>query len=60
MWINFPGLPLPFFYLKCLEKLGSLIGQPLKEDEAASSHKRPLMTQVLIEVDLVINQKRRI
>ncbi|XP_071920617.1 uncharacterized protein [Coffea arabica] len=53
VWVNFPGLPLPFFEKQFLLKLGTLLGRPLKVDEATASLKRPSVARILLEVDVL-------
>ncbi|XP_071906033.1 uncharacterized protein [Coffea arabica] len=60
VWVNFPGLPLPFFEKHFLFKLGSLLGRPLKVDEATASLKRPSVARILLEVDVLQSPKSRI
>ncbi|XP_071926168.1 uncharacterized protein [Coffea arabica] len=58
--VNFPGLPLPFFEKQFLLKLGTLLGRPLKVDEATASLKRPSVARILLEVDVLQPPKSRI
>ena len=60
VWVNFPGLPLPFFEKQFLLKLGNLLGRPLKVDEATASLKRPSVARILLEVDVLHSPKSRI
>ncbi|XP_027155903.1 uncharacterized protein LOC113756420, partial [Coffea eugenioides] len=60
VWVNFPGLPLPFFEKQFLLKLGTLLGRPLKVDEATASLKRPSVARILLEVDVLQPPKSRI
>lgn len=57
VWINLPGLPLPFFDPKYLNKLGSLYGRLLKIDDATLSLKRPSVARILVEIDVKAEQK---
>ncbi|XP_027062808.1 uncharacterized protein [Coffea arabica] len=60
VWVNFPGLPLPFFEKQFLLKLGTLLGRPLKVDEATTSLKRPSVARILLEIDVLQSPKSRI
>ncbi|XP_027156871.1 uncharacterized protein LOC113758040 [Coffea eugenioides] len=60
VWVNFPGLPLPFFEKQFLLKLGTLLGRPLKVDEATASLKRPSVARILLEIDVLQSPKSRI
>ncbi|XP_071933097.1 uncharacterized protein [Coffea arabica] len=60
VWVNFPGLPLPFFEKQFLLKLGNLLGRPLKVDEATASLKRPSVARILLEVDVLHSPRSRI
>ena len=51
IWVNFPSLPLPFFNMKYLLKLGFLLGWSLQVDSATSSFKPSSIARVLIEID---------
>ncbi|XP_027124270.2 uncharacterized protein [Coffea arabica] len=60
VWVNFPGLPLPFFEKQFLLKLGNLLGRPLKVDEATAALKRPSVARLLLEVDVLNSPRSRI
>lgn len=52
IWVSLPELPLYFFNMKYLHKLGSLLGQPLQVDIATKDFRRPLVARILIELDV--------
>ena len=52
VWVNLPGLPLPFFDKKTLAEIGFFIGQPLQVDSATSNLKRPSVARLLVEIDM--------
>ncbi|XP_071905711.1 uncharacterized protein [Coffea arabica] len=60
VWVNFPGLPLPFFEKQFLLKLGNLLGRPLKVDKATAALKRPSVARILLEVDVLNSPRSRI
>ena len=60
IWVSFPELPLPFFNMKYLNKIASLIGRPLKVDAATSDFRRSSVARVLIELDVSKAPIRRI
>ncbi|KAL0457103.1 UNVERIFIED_CONTAM: hypothetical protein Slati_1049500 [Sesamum latifolium] len=53
IWIRFPELPVHLFQKKALFGIASLIGSPLKIDEATADGIRPSVARVCVEIDLM-------
>ncbi|KAL0454988.1 UNVERIFIED_CONTAM: hypothetical protein Slati_0838000 [Sesamum latifolium] len=53
VWIRLPKLPLHLFYKKPLFGIVSLIGSPLKLDEATTDGFKPSVARVCVEIDLM-------
>ncbi|KAL0367745.1 UNVERIFIED_CONTAM: hypothetical protein Sradi_3664600 [Sesamum radiatum] len=53
VWIRFPELPFHLFQKKALFGIASLIGSPLKIDEATADGIRPSVARVCVEIDLM-------
>ncbi|KAL0447058.1 UNVERIFIED_CONTAM: hypothetical protein Slati_1833700 [Sesamum latifolium] len=53
VWIRFPELPVHLFQKKALFGIASLIGSPLKIDEATADGIRLSVARVCVEIDLM-------
>ncbi|KAL0296084.1 UNVERIFIED_CONTAM: hypothetical protein Sradi_6660500 [Sesamum radiatum] len=51
-WIKLPELPCHLFEKRALFGLASLIGKPLRMDEATTDLSRPSLARVCVEIDL--------
>ncbi|KAL0449147.1 UNVERIFIED_CONTAM: hypothetical protein Slati_1471100 [Sesamum latifolium] len=53
VWIRLPELPVHLFPKKALFGIASLVGSPLKLDEATADGFRPSVARVCVEIDLM-------
>ncbi|PIN11890.1 hypothetical protein CDL12_15503 [Handroanthus impetiginosus] len=60
VWINLPNLPIQFFNKNALFSISSMIGTPLRIDEATAALTRPSNARVCIEIDLMQQLEREI
>ncbi|KAL0907645.1 hypothetical protein M5K25_022065 [Dendrobium thyrsiflorum] len=52
IWVSFPNLRPHLFSPRILQGLGSIIGRPLKIDQATSVGSRPSVARILVELDV--------
>ncbi|KAL0909629.1 hypothetical protein M5K25_020515 [Dendrobium thyrsiflorum] len=52
IWVSFPNLRPHLFSPRILQGLGSIIGRPLKIDQATSVGFRPSVARILVELDV--------
>lgn len=52
IWVMFPRLPLQFWGKKCLGRVASLVGKPLRTDECTIKQSKVAYARVMIEVDI--------
>lgn len=52
VWARFPGLPVEYYNLDFLLKIGEKIGKPIRIDEATSLVSRGKFASMCIEVDI--------
>lgn len=52
LWVRLPNLPLHFWGLDSLSRIGSLLGTPLCADECTSNQLRVSFARLMVEVDV--------
>ncbi|KAH9614827.1 hypothetical protein KSS87_007638 [Heliosperma pusillum] len=52
LWVQFPNLPLNFWGVESLSRIGSVIGEPLYADECTVKKSRISYARVLIDTDV--------
>jgi uncharacterized membrane protein (UPF0127 family) len=50
VWVKFPNLPLKCLFAKCLSKIASVLGKPLKSDKLTTTMERLSYARVLVEL----------
>ncbi|XP_028805754.1 uncharacterized protein LOC114760640 [Neltuma alba] len=53
VWIRIPLLPLEFFNLATIRRIGSMIGKTLKVDRATHASERGKYARICVEIDLL-------
>lgn len=51
-WVRFPYLPIEYYDTAFLMRVGKLIGEPMKVDQATGSVSRGKFARICVEVDL--------
>ncbi|KAJ1421655.1 hypothetical protein SESBI_13607 [Sesbania bispinosa] len=52
VWVRIPNLPIMFYHLRFLRRVGKKLGQLLKVDHTTSLHSRGKFARICVEVDL--------
>ena len=52
LWVRLPNLPLSYWSMDSLSRIGSMVGVPLYADECTTHQKRISFARLLIEVDV--------
>ncbi|KAF7830686.1 LEAF RUST 10 DISEASE-RESISTANCE LOCUS RECEPTOR-LIKE PROTEIN KINASE-like 2.1 [Senna tora] len=51
-WVRIPGLPLEFYNVHCLQRIGGLIGRTIKVDPTTSLTSRGKFARICVEINL--------
>lgn len=60
VWVQFPNLPLEFWNVRALSKIGSKLGTPKQADKLTISRERVSYARVLVEVDVTLPLKKEV